>query len=132
MRVEFEELDLPGGMIYDCEYVGTRMVEHNPEPRLYVFDWYPLSGPCPPFIERHTGLGNLVHGEHVRFVDCVANPHLLDLFERQLCNPLSEGIVVRRADSRVEGNATRCKDHPHVYKIKYRQIRELKERKDKP
>ncbi len=124
VRVEFEELDLPSEMVYDCEYVGFRMIENSPEPCLYVFDWYPLSGPCPSFEERHIGLGNLIHGENVRFVDQTQNPHLMDLFERQLCNPLSEGIVVKRADSRVEGHPSRCTDHSHCYKIKYRNVRE--------
>ncbi len=130
LQAEFESLDLPQDRVYCCEWIGNRMVEHKPEHRLYVWDWYPLGQPCPPFAERHIGLGALMAGtpNKVHFVPYQASPGLVDLFAQQMLDPLSEGLVIRRFDSKVIGHPTRCKDNPHVLKCKYRDIRELKGR----
>lgn len=126
LRVEFEEMDLPGDCAYDCEWVGPRGVFlKRPDHRLYVFDWYPLNGPCPPFSERHTGLGNLIFGENISFVDCFSNPGLVDRFQEQMTNPLSEGLVVRRADSTIIGHPSKCVDNPKIFKVKFRDVRKF-------
>lgn len=130
LSTAFEALDLPAEMVYCCEWVGTRLIEHGSEHLLYVWDWYPLNEPCPPFSERHIGLGALMAGtgtsDKVRFVDYHSNPGLVELFFRQVSYPWSEGIVLRRADSKNEGHTSRAAQNPHVLKCKYRDVRELK------
>ncbi len=132
LQAEFEGLDLPSDMVYDMEWIGTRMVEHKPAHSLYVFDWYPLD--CKPtFSERIIGLGSVLsESPRVKLAPLFSNPGLVDRFTEQLQNPISEGLVVRRADSKIIGHPTRCVNSPFVFKTKYRNVRNMRDLKELP
>ncbi len=142
LREEFEALPWPDGITLDMEWTGTRMIAEHPKHELWVFDV--LAGPeteflhalnsGEPFSARTDYLTNLWYDVvekdkiltgHIHFVTHFSNPGLVDLFQRQLCDDASEGIVVRRADSKIIGNAHRCVEHPHVRKILKGHLKEL-------
>ncbi len=133
LQAEFEALPWPDDVTLDMEFVGPRMIEHKPQPSLHVFDI--LSNE--PFEIRRKRLYDIVKPlvyngnweafchSRVKIVPYQRNPGLVQMFEDQLINPLSEGLVIRRADSRIIGHPARCVDNPHVLKVKYRNVREL-------
>jgi len=53
-----------------------------------------------------------------------ANPGLVEIFQQQMQDPLSEGLVVRRADSGLILDLRAPKENPLWFKLKYRNIRE--------
>lgn len=131
LREEFEGLTWPDGIGLDMEWVGNRMVENKPVHSLYVFDVFMLDGvlcdwPAWRRMNLVGGWRSFSKAPNVHFVDAMANKGLMDLFAQQICNPLSEGIVVRRHDQKIKGNPSKCVDGQHIYKIKYRDVRELK------
>jgi ATP-dependent DNA ligase len=108
------------GVTLDCEYVGPRQCGGvMPAHRLIVFD-----------VIRHSGEWL----RHARFDIRLAllrsmglqtprqdkNPGLLDFFLEQMQDCTSEGIVVRRADSGLILDESRCRDNPMWWKIKNR------------
>lgn len=60
----------------------------------------------------------------VHIVPTFPNPGLYDRYLEQLQDPLSEGLVVRRADSVMIGGRDHCMKHPHCFKVKYRNVKE--------
>lgn len=108
----------------DCEWIGKRMVEHVDFDRLWIFD---LLLPDLPFSQRLELLDDLQ--EHcreavVQVMPHWSNPGLVERFQDQLTDPLSEGLVVRRADSVHLLGEKDCKVHPLVFKVKYRDVKE--------
>lgn len=126
LREEFEALPWPNDITLDCEWTGTRMIAEHPKHELWVFDLLNDK----PFVERraelyeivnpHTCNGNwerFKHAPNVHLVPYRRNPGLVEMFAEQLTNPASEGLVVRRADSKIIGHHSRCVENPHVRKI---------------
>ncbi len=142
LQAEFESLPWPADVTLDCEWVGTREVKHKPAHSLYVFD---LLLPKTPFVERRQQLYEIINilkavpipiahmrVPNVYLVPYRQNPGLVDMFMEQLTNPLSEGIVVRRADEQIIGHPTRCVNSPFVFKTKYRNVRNMRDLKEMP
>ena len=129
----------PDGIVLDCELVGPRMIEHTAgKNMLIVFDVLsiPKAIKESTFIERIMYMNAIMDG-----IDPTGtiqrsihwyNPGLFDRFQEQMTNPLSEGLVVRRADSRHLMGRNGCKTNPHCLKIKYRNIREQTHVKEQP
>ena len=126
------EYPWPENITLDCEWIGRRMIEHVAHEYLYVFDI--LDGA--PAIQRLSLLNTfgMLWGDSVlvKFMPVWTNPGLFDRFQEQMTNPLSEGLVVRRADSRHLMGRNGCKTNPHCLKIKYRNIREQTHVKEQP
>ena len=106
----------------DCEWLGTRMVENKPRHELYIFD---VLRPNASFLMRWLWLTDTLTGhlpDRIRLASVTYNPGMTDLFQQQLTDPMSEGIVIRRADCALiqKGGI-----NPLMFKAKYRDIREL-------
>ncbi len=137
LQAEFEGLPWPDGLGLDCEWMGPRQVAHIKGDSLHVFDL--LMGPVTPgstrsdwlgdmpFVDRYILLHSLMESgrqsKQVRLVPAWANPGLVDRFMEQTQDPLSEGLVVRRADSKLIGALHRSAENPHWFKVKYRGIK---------
>lgn len=123
LREEFEAHFWPQDITVDLEWVGSH--RNNQKPGLYVFD---LIRKDVPFIERYTRLGKLLdESERIHIVPAWSNPGLHDHFVAQLTTGgLTEGLVVRRADSHIIGHPSRCVTSPHVFKVKFSNSKELK------
>lgn len=118
LRQEWESLPWPDGIGLDCELSGPRDV--GGVPMLWVFDLLMLDGQWHggyTFRERRARIYDIVnphecngHWEqfrrsgHIRVLNNTPNPDMVDLLERQKENPLSEGIVVSRADRQIVGS----------------------------
>ena len=126
LQADLVYMPWPENIGLDCEWVGRRMVESVEHDILYVFDVLDER----PAKERLEWLADFFkqHGEtkYVRSVPFWYNPGLFDRFQEQMTNPLSEGLVVRRSDSRHLMGRNGCLTHPAIFKIKYRNIREIK------
>ncbi len=141
LQAEFESLPWPADVTLDCEWVGPRVADAKPVHSLHIFD---LLIPKTPFVERRSRLLKIIAGvdgqkflgacrmPHVHFMPYRINPGLVDMFMEQLTNPLSEGIVVRRADEQIIGHPTRCVNSPFVFKVKYRNVRNMRDLKEMP
>lgn len=139
LRQEFEAMDWPDGIGLDMEWTGLRQVgDMN---ALYVFDL--LAADCAwagahNYGTRQRNLARIwsracggvfshaAIGDHLSLAPIFSNSGLCDRFAEQISNPLSEGLVVRRADSIMQGSLTGCKDGPGGgYKVKFnRQTKE--------
>lgn len=136
LAAELERLPVPDGTAFDAEWVGPHVAEHfksfgfsGPRHSLHIFDCLMWEGKwlrTTPFKHR-VGLLR-IYGppeRNIFTVQKVPNPGLVDLFQQQLTNPLSEGLVIRRADSGLILSETKCADNPLWFKIRYRNIREV-------
>lgn len=125
LQADLDSLGLPEGTGLDCEWVGNRQAggKHS----LVLFDllmldyqWLGQTG----FAERYDKLTDLVlpklgHDERpVKISTCYRNPGLVTLFHSQQHIPQSEGLVIRRADSKLIGDWSGCKDNPLWFKCK--------------
>lgn len=131
IRSALEALAVLSPLNLDCEWVGKRMVEHVERDVLWIFDllhqrmtaedrlFYLDEQIAPLLSEGGTG--------PIRVVPHWSNPGLVQRFEEQLLDPLSEGLVIRRADSLPLLNPRQCATHPLCFKVKYRNIKELVE-----
>ena len=126
LRTTFESLPWPAG-VYDCEWVGPRQAggEHS----LWVFDLLHGKGRWlgdTPFFHRYALLKEIMAGVAwknaggIYLVPVFSNPGLVDRFMEQTTDDLSEGIVIRRADSGLVGSTTACKDNPLWFKVKFK------------
>lgn len=129
---DLQALSVPDGTSLDCEWVGPRMVENTGgKHSLHVFDVLRFEGTWlrgETFLDRYTRLCCIccmtdLAGNHLEQIMAWKNPGLVDLFQQQMQNPLSEGLVVRRADSKLLLNP-KCADNPMWFKVKYRNIKE--------
>jgi ATP-dependent DNA ligase len=100
------------GLDLDCEWVGRR--QQNGEHRLYVFDV--LTDEM--FSTRYDTLSELPwpYWPTIQLVPCWGSK-LVDHFLAQLADPLSEGLVLRRSDSRLIGGR-----NPLMLKVKHRRV----------
>jgi ATP-dependent DNA ligase len=108
------------GCSLDCEYVGPRTcMGQRPEPKLCVFDLLRYRGKwlrTTPFSERLV----ILAGMFSPLIRTASNPGLMDFFLEQMQDATSEGIVVRRADSGLILDESRCRDNPMWWKVKNR------------
>ncbi|HEY3319858.1 MAG TPA: hypothetical protein VGP72_05205 [Planctomycetota bacterium] len=142
---EFESLPWPDGIGLDMEWSGRRCVQFITEHKLHLFDLLmapvgitkqcrsSANGDCwlgdVPFSTRYELLRQLVEAvkmaatspsNHIHLIPCWTNPGLVDRFLEQIQDPLSEGLVVRRADSGLVGHTGRFAENPMWFKIKHR------------
>jgi ATP-dependent DNA ligase len=137
---EFEGLPWPEGLCLDTEYLGLRCVDHlKGSHSLHVFDVLTFNNTWLgnwPYCERlallHEMYGNLFAHlidtdadeiTNIHYIPTQCNPGLVEMFEAQKQNPLSEGIVVRHKDSKLVGGFNGCKNGDRMYKIRYREVR---------
>ncbi len=137
----FESIHWPDGLCLDMEWVGLRSNAgalmtgvHS----LHAFDMLAVNGDWlgeatfkeryelldALFASRRTWRGPASTVASVHIVPVQQNPGLHDLFVQQLQDPMSEGIVVRRANSKLIGNTTCCADNPYWLKVKHTRIKD--------
>lgn len=134
IMAELMEMHFPEGIALDCEWVGPRMKEHAKRDVLYIFDILTYPEPEDRLYYAHRRyllkllIGRWYNGANpekaIAGVPSWQNPGLFDRFQEQMTNPLSEGLVVRRADSRHLMGRNGCLTNPLIFKCKYRNIRE--------
>ena len=129
------------GTVFDAEWMGMRCkdVAGQRTHSLHVFDLLRFEGDWlrgTPFWLRYETLGRLLPAVEISGrgpewqqrtifqVRAYPNPGLVDFFQQQMQDPLSEGLVVRRADSKLILSTRACADNPMVFKCKYRGIKE--------
>ncbi len=134
LKAEFEALPWPDGITLDCELTGVRQVATYRKHELWVFDvlaledmpW--LSGAS--FFERIAVLTNVMlympQSQNVHLVEHFENPGIVEMFQRELCDEESEGLVVKRADSKIDFNMSRCTEHAHCRKILKGSVKEAR------
>lgn len=133
---ELAAFGLPDGIALDMEWMGPRNAavlkgRHS----FRVFDLQYVAGRWQglvPFVQRHANLETIWQAtlakakaapERISVVP-VVREGLHDFFLRQKEDPLSEGVVVRRASSGLVGGTTAPQDNPSWFKVKYRDIKE--------
>ncbi len=125
-RKEFESLPWPAGIGLDVEITGLRAV--GDADYIYIFDLLYFQGEWTQmsFEQRRVMLAiwGLVHRQRVRYAKYVANPGMMDLFKEQIADPLSEGIVIRRADQVNIGHHEKSQENPFLWKCKYARLTE--------
>lgn len=137
---EFASLNWPPGVALDMEWVGPRCKDdllRRYGSRDYngfrIFDMLYMNGEWiggMPFGERLRNLEtifSLASGGSVSeriFVAPWTDRGLVQFFEQSKQDPLLEGIVLKRAKSRLEGHPTSAKKNPQWFKVKWRDIKE--------
>jgi ATP-dependent DNA ligase len=130
----FESLAWPANVVLDCEYIGMRCVANtHGQHSLHVFDilYYQRDWlGAMPFKKRYALLEHLFikvmelagfpQNAPVQFVPARKNPGLVAMYQEQFTDALSEGLVVRHADSTLVGSFTACAKGDRMYKVKYR------------
>lgn len=116
-----KKIDGMTGLSLDCEWVGPRKdAKHlTPGDRLFCFDILRHNGEWlrdTPFAERILLLDDL----KLLGVPVFTNPELVEKFYVQLTDPMSEGIVIRHASSKLILRDGRCADNPLWFKAKMR------------
>jgi hypothetical protein len=124
------------GRAWDCEWMGPRLTgELAGRHHLAIFDLLMRDGQWlreMPFRERISAKAKLIlpPAEYpagpspIQVVPSYTNPGFVDLFQVQMQDPLSEGLVVRKADSGLVLDPYRSASNPFWFKIKYRNIQE--------
>ena len=115
VKAPFEGHAWPAGIGIDCEWVGPR----GGAQALWVFDLCYYRGEwCGdmPFSDRHAILASLAYRHTVR---CYPNPGLVDVFYQELTVPQSEGLVIRRADSKLIGKWDGFAESGTTWKVKF-------------
>lgn len=144
LRASFEAIPWPDGLGLDFEFCGLR--KQGDQPSIWIFDMFRfhnadlfnmrfdervarlsilgaqmLLTSMPSFDSSDVDCDNF---EHLHFVESVPNPGLVDFFVEQMQNPLSEGIVVRRADSTMIGSYNKCAENSAWVKCKFDRVKE--------
>jgi hypothetical protein len=124
----------PPGCAFDAEWMGPR----GGTPHFVLFDlvsFHEWLGNM-PFQDRYDWLADLYEQATtghsmgaldslrrdplVKLAPCWRNPGLHDRYLEQLQDPLSEGLVLRRADSKLIGSFDGPADNPQWFKVKYK------------
>jgi hypothetical protein len=125
---EFESLPWPDNVAFDMEWVGPRCVDVlRGRHEFRVHDLLYMNGIWQgdvTFLRRHEALAKLFKGSERVSLTPVVGENLYKLFEEQKEDPLSEGIVIRRAGSGLIGDPRKVHDNPSWFKCKYRDIKE--------
>lgn len=131
LRAQFEALSWLDGIGVDCEWSGPR--HKGGVDKLWVFDLLQWQGEWTGawtfskrvqylqfwFLDMLDDVRATIH-----IVPLHVNPGLLDRYSEQLTNPISEGLVVRKATSKMLGGVGQCKVNPEWFKVKHRNIKE--------
>lgn len=127
LRAAFESMKWPEGIGVDAEFVGTRQKDGTPE--LYLFDQLARAGKWignEPFTERYASLARVFAAlldvpPSIHLLPAWSNPGLVDRFMEQMQDPLSEGLMIRRADSKLIGSPKGCAVNALWMKCKFRE-----------
>lgn len=134
---ELDALELPDGTALDMGWVGPRDVFKTLRGRNFMVAWdMPFwqgqwQGSV-PFSQRYANLKTILGiakakvgnaAERVLVVP-IQTANFFQFFEEQKQDPLSEGIVIRRADSGLVGGWRGPEKNPAWFKAKYRDIKE--------
>lgn len=134
LRDEFERLPWPDGIGLDCEWFGPRDVKG--EHKMYILDLLVLSGEWygqHPYAKRCADLYDILNphicgpddmwmsmSRYPRIKHTVnARMDFVRLFEQEKRNPVSEGLVIRKATSTIIGNRTHSATNPEMLKVKF-------------
>lgn len=131
LKQDFESLPWPDGMELDMEFSGPRHAKGIPE--LHIFDMLQFGNEWQgdeEFRRRYDYLKRtferFLKRDHVHLIPAYTNPGLVDRYAEQLTNPLSEGLVIRRADSTMTGHPSKCFEAKSgYYKVKHEERKEL-------
>ena len=137
---EFKAMNWPKGIALDMEWIGPRCVSELHERYgvkgyngFHIFDILYIEGEwvgTMPFLERLKNLATIfalaTKGEANERIQIV--PHtdseMVAMFQGAVQDPLLEGIVLRRARSKLVGHPTKASKNPQMMKVKYRDIKE--------
>lgn len=126
---ELTSLALPDGTCLDMGWVGPRDPFKVLKGKHFFVVWDIMywegqwQGPQ-PYSERLKRLENVLKPtELVQLVESNTSPPVA-MFERTKRCPEYEGIVVKRASSKLLGGFARAEDNPGWFKVKYRDIKE--------
>jgi ATP-dependent DNA ligase len=135
IKAQFESMPWPEGIGLDMEWMGPR--DAGGKDSLHVFDILKNEGEWVgdlPFAKRLFVLAGVwlkmscdskgPLPKDVHLVRCTPNPGLMDLFAMQLQDEKSEGLVVRRSDSKIVGHDLKCGVNPHWFKFKFKREKE--------
>jgi ATP-dependent DNA ligase len=129
---EFMDMGWPDGIALDMEWMGPRCVEVlKGRHEFWIFDMMYFEG---KWLGRRTGfearlrllrevLSGLSMPPRVKLLETWSSDFVAH-FDEQKQNPLSEGLVLRRKDSKLIGSNTSAKKNPGMMKVKYRDIKE--------
>jgi len=109
------------GLSVQAELIGPRAdyLGDMPTPRIVVVDclrWAGRWNRTMPFVARMA----LLTDQGIPHLDYVESPHMCELFQAQLTDPVSEGVVVRRSSSGLVLHDDVCKEREGFYKVKFR------------
>jgi len=111
------------GITVDCEWVGcsTDGALESGSHRLVGFDVLRWGGCWLDGVDYADRL-ELQRQIPMEWVQVYRSPGLCDAFNEQLCNPLSEGLVIRHKQQRIIMRDNRCVDHPLMFKCKHKTV----------
>jgi hypothetical protein len=129
---EFAEMGWPDGIALDMEWMGPRVKEvMKGRHEFWVFDMVYHDH---RWLGRRTGFEDRLKRLREIWAGLRPSPRVKLLepwdgdfvrhFEDQMTNPLSEGLVLRRKDSKLIGDLSSAKKNPGMMKVKYRDIKE--------
>lgn len=132
LRREFESFQWPDGIGLDMEWAGPRHT--GDQQSLWIFDLLATPHNGETFNMTYetrmamldlycmeAGVG--LRESRIHVVPRFYNPGLCERFAEQMADPLSEGLVVRRRDSKIKGHWERSIEGEHLYKIKFKRKR---------
>jgi hypothetical protein len=139
LRKQFESMKWPRGMALDLEWMGPRLREYFPSEHnheFWIFDilyhdwkWQGKVG----FADRWELLNEVYDDAcggkpedfpRIRLLT-PAKENLVEAFEEEKGNPLSEGLVLRHVEGHLIGNLDKAQKNPvAMKKVKYRSIKE--------
>lgn len=134
---QLDALGLPDGVALDGEWMGLRDVYNVLKGKHFfvLFDMMYFDGQWQgdlPFKQRFANLKTLLElhkGKAKGDTSLIEVAQTVDsnwnaMFEESKKNPLTEGIVLREADSWLIGDPKDAKDNPLMMKVKWRDIKE--------
>lgn len=133
---ELASMAWPDNVALDMEWMGPRCKDHlKGQHHFRIFDLLYVGGVWQgkiQFKERYAKLQAMVEearrkgrgpSDRIVLVE-TRTSNLCEWFKEQKDDPLSEGLVVRRAGSGLVGNSRTNSTNPQWFKIKYRDIKE--------
>ncbi len=125
LRTALESIEWPP-ICLDLEWTGLRQL--GDEGSLYIFDVLMSEGLWvqAPFSQRLSALQCWKAQIHplIRVAQYVSNPSMTDLFQMQLQEPLSEGIVIRHKDQVNRGSFEKSVENPLMWKCKFSRVKD--------
>ena len=131
LQASWMEVPWPAGVGLDMEWVGPQRSSSYGSDSIWVFDliqhkaWLGGLG----FEQRYAMLTQMwakiqpiivERNLPIHITPCYRNPGLGNFYLQQLQDPMSEGIVIRRADSKLVGSFKSPADNPLWFKLKFK------------